>query len=391
MVLKSFSKESPLLLTPGPVLLHPKIKESLSLPMIHHRDKDFKSILFNVSRQLKSFFQTKAEVILLNATGTGAMEAGLLNTLSPQDEVLCVGGGKFGERWQDMAKKLSLKVHNIDVPWGEAVKGSQIEEALKKHPQSQALILTACETSTASSHPVKEVAEVLEKHPEVLFIVDAITALGSMVLDMDDWGIDVMVAGSQKTFWLPTGLSFISLSKKAWDRSLHSKLPKYYFDLTREKKAQKKGQTAFSSPVTLIRALDSSLKILSKMGLKNLIGHSESLKKACLDFGSTLGLKTYSSQPANSVTAFLINEANEIKKVMEKEHHIIMGGGQGPLKNKILRLGHLGPIEKEVFLMALEKLGEELKKRSLEPFTKKQLEMALKKAQTHLEPLTKEF
>jgi len=384
MGLKSFSKENPLLLTPGPVLLQPEIRESLSLPMIHHRDQDFKKLLLSVSKKLKLFFQTKQEVLILNATGTGAMEAAFLNTLSPQEEIVCVGGGKFGERWQDMAKKFSLKVHCIDLPWGKAVKPDQIEEVLIKQPKTKALVLTACETSTASSHPVKEIANILKKHPKTLFIVDAITALGSMTLNMDEWGIDVMVAGSQKSFWLPTGLSFISLSKKAWQRNLQSQLPKYYFDLNREKKAQSQGQTAFSSPVTLIRALETSLKSLSEIGLKKLILQCENFKKASLSFALSLGLKSYSSSPANAVTALLIENADDIKKSLETEHHIILGGGQGQLKNKILRIGHLGPIQREDFLKALESLAQELQKKNSALFKTEQIQRALKKAEGQL-------
>ena len=381
MSLKSFSKEHPLLLTPGPVLLHPHIQKSLSLPMIHHRDSSFKSILLDLSQQLKAFFQTEQDVLILTATGTGAMEAAFVNTLSAGEEVICIGGGKFGERWRDMAEKFSLKVHFISLDWGQAVEPSKVEETLAKHPKTKALVLTACETSTATSHPIKEISTLLKKHTQILFMVDAITGLGTMPLPMDEWGIDVLVAGSQKTFWLPTGLSFISLSKKAWERSLQSKLPKYYFDLNREKKAQAQGQTAFSSPVTLIRALHSSIKILNGIGLKNLILHCESLKNSLIEFCSPLNLKIYSAHPANSVTAILINQAHEVKKNLEKKHHIIVGGGQEQLKNKILRIGHLGPINKETFLFALKSLAQEIKKTEPHLFKEKQIQKALQKAQ----------
>ena len=380
MGLKSFSKENPLLLSPGPVLLHPQIQKNLALAMIHHRDQAFQEILLEVSKKLKLFFQTEEEVLILNATGTGAMEAALLNTLSAGEELICVGGGKFGERWRDMAQKLSLKVHFMDLDWGQALDPAELEKTLSKYPQAQALILTASETSTATSHPVEEISQVLKKHPRILFIVDAITALAAMPMKMQEWGIDVMIAGSQKSFWLPTGLSFISLSKKAWQKSLSSRLPKYYFDLNREKKAQAKGQTAFSSPVTLIRALHSSLKLLENIGLENLISQCESFKNSTLEFGKILHLQAFSSSPSSSVTALLVEEAGEIKKNLEKNHHIIVAGGQEQLKNKILRIGHLGPIKKEDFLFALKSLALELQTRSPSHFTKKQVEKACKKA-----------
>lgn len=361
MSFQPFLKEKPLLLTPGPVLLHPQIQKSLSLPMIHHRDSAFKEILLESSQKLKVFFQTQQEVLILNATGTGAMEAGLTNTLSPGEEVLCVGGGKFGERWRDMAEKLGLTVHFLDVPWGRAANPSEIKKILAKQLKIKALIMAACETSTATAQPVEETAKILRNYPEALFILDAITGLGAMPLPMDEWGVDVMVAGSQKTFWLPTGLSFISLSKKAWERNPQSKLPKYYFDLTREKKAQARGQTAFSSPVSLIRALQIGLKILEKTGLENLISQCKNFKKSLIEFCVHHNLKLYSSHPANSVTAILIEDAGHIKKNLEKNHHIIVGGGQERLKNKIIRIGHLGPIEKEDFSYALKALAQEIK------------------------------
>ena len=386
MNLKNISQNQPLLLTPGPVLLHKDIQKSLSLPMIHHRSSDFKELLKQASKQLKAFFQTDQPVLILTSTGTGAMEAGFINTLSPQEEVICVGGGKFGERWRDMAQKFSLKTHFIDTAWGEAVSVSQIEEKLLAQPEVKALVVTACETSTGACHPIEEISHLLKKHPKVLFIVDAITGLGAMPLPMDEWGIDVMTAGSQKTFWLPTGLSFICLSKKAWDRSSQSTLPKYYFELHREKKAQAAGQTAFSSSVSLIRALSVSLNILNEWGLEQMISRSEIFKNSCLAFCKALNLQPYSSSPANSLTAVKLNQAQELKKKLEQNHHVIIAGGQGQLKDKLIRIGHLGPLKSELFLFALKALAEELNKRDPFSFSREKTLLALNKAQALFSP-----
>ena len=376
-MLAQFSKDKPLLLTPGPVILHPQIKKALSRDMIHHRSASFQTLFKQCSEELKYFFQTKQEVLILCSTGTGAMEAAFTNSLSPGDQVLCVGGGKFGERWQAMAKSLGLFSHDLNVPWGQAVGLDQIQNSLKQNPKTKALILCACETSTGTQHPLPEIAEFLKSsYPDILLIVDAITALGASQLDMDKWGIDIMVAGSQKSFWLTTGLSFICLSQKAWDRASKSKLPKYYFELHREKQAQIKGQTAFSSPVSQIQALKVSLELLKNKGLKALIADCEKFKKTVRLFCSALDLKLYSSSPANALTAIEIKNADQLKKELEHSHHIIVAGGQEKLKNKILRIGHLGPLEPKDFLRALSLLALEIQKRDPSKDIKKALQVA---------------
>ncbi|MCZ0931699.1 MAG: alanine--glyoxylate aminotransferase family protein [Oligoflexia bacterium] len=378
-------KPVPLLLTPGPVVLSPLVQKSLSQAIWHHRSSLFKNTLKQVSSKLKEIFQTKEDVLILTSTGTGAMEASLSNTLSPQEEVLCVCAGKFGERWRDIALAFNLKVTVLEVPWGQAVSIQDIKKHLEQNKKLSALLITACETSTATQQPIKEIAKLLKNYPELIFIVDAITGLGAMELKMDEWGIDVMIAGSQKTFWLPAGLAFICLSQKAWRKSLSSQLPRYYFDLNREKKAQREGQTAFSSSVSLIRALSVSLKLIQKTGLKNLILRTEKLKSACHAFCKTLDLELFSSQPANALTAIKVPSAEAIKKSMEENHQVFTAGGQGALKNKILRIGHLGPLSNKDFMRGLKALAIELKKREPSVFTEAKTKSALKKAQEALQ------
>ncbi|MCY4320906.1 MAG: alanine--glyoxylate aminotransferase family protein [Bdellovibrionaceae bacterium] len=377
--------QSPLLLSPGPVILATPIKKSLSQDMWHHRSFLFKKALRKISSDLKILFQTKQDVLILACTGTGAMEASLSNILSPKEEVLCVSAGKFGERWKEIALAFNLKPIVIEVPWGQAVSIKEIEKHLN-NKNIKALLITACETSTATEQPIKEVAKLLKNYPDILLVVDAITGLGAMELKMDKWGIDVMIAGSQKTFWLPAGLAFICLSQKAWKKNLSSKLPKYYFDLNKERQAQQKGETAFSSSVSLIRALSVSLKLLKKKGLKNLIIRTETLKKACHIFCKFLGLELFSSKPANSLTALKVFSADSIKKNLERKHGIFIAGGQGQLKNKILRIGHLGPLTNKDFIRALKALGFELVKQKPDLFTKTKIKMALKKVEDILKP-----
>ena len=378
------SKREPLLLTPGPVMLSPLIQKSLSQPMRHHRSADFTKTLKKVLRELKEVFQSKEDVLILSCTGTGAMEAALLNTLSPQDEILCVCAGKFGERWKEIALAFDLKAAVIEVPWGQAVSIQEIKKHLETNKNIQALLMTACETSTATEQPIKQASELLKKYPQTLFIVDAITGLGSMELKMDEWGIDVLIAGSQKTFWLPAGLAFISFSQKAWEKSKYSKLSKYYFDLQKERAAQQKGQTAFSSPVNLIQALSCSLSFIQKTGIQNLISRTKTLQSACRFFAEDLGLELFSSQPANAVTALKISSSETLKKSLEENHQVFTAGGQGALKDKILRIGHLGPLSQKDFMRGLKALACELEKRDPNLFTKAKIKSALKKTQNIL-------
>ena len=355
--------------------------------MWHHRSFKFEKTLKDLGLSLKKIFQTKEAVLILNSTGTGAMEAALSNTLSPRDEVLCVCAGKFGERWRDIAQSFGIKVHSINVPLGKAVSVETVKIELEKNKQIRAFLLTACETSTATDQPIKDISTILKKHPQVLFLVDGITGLGAMDLPMDEWGIDVLIAGSQKSFMLPTGLSFIALSEKAWTANQSSSCSKYYFDLHKEKQAQDQGQTAFSSSVTLIRALKESLHFIEKQGLKSCVLRCQALKKSTHIFCESLGLSLYSSKPANSVTAITIPEnlsAKSIKKSLEEKHRIVIAGGQGNLKDKILRIGHLGPISNRDQLRALRALALELQKKDPFFFSHKKTKDALSRVKNFL-------
>ncbi|MCB0356706.1 MAG: alanine--glyoxylate aminotransferase family protein, partial [Bdellovibrionales bacterium] len=232
------------LLTPGPVPMPPEVYQALQRPMTHHRTPEFMAVINHCRQQLKKVFNTQEPVIVLTSTGSGAMESAVVNILSTHDEVLVVVSGKFGERWCDMCNVYGVKkVHELQVPWGKSVSAQEIDNYLQKHPQITAVLTQHCETSTGALHPVKEIAQILKKYPKILFFVDAITAIGAEELKMDEWGVDVICAGSQKAFMMPTGLSFIALSAKAWQASKNSDFPKYYFDLKAELKAQEKNQT----------------------------------------------------------------------------------------------------------------------------------------------------
>lgn len=348
------------LLAPGPVNLHPEVNKVLALPMIHHRTPEFDEILKRVLTGIKNIFQTSQDVYLLTSTGSGGMETLLVNVLSPGDKVIAIVSGKFGERWAEMAKAFGAQVTILDVPWGEAVNVSTVEELLRKNPDTRAVLCQACETSTAVAHPIKEVGAIIHNYPETLFLVDAITALGAYHLPMDLWKIDGLVAGSQKAFMLPTGMSFVSFSEKAWKFIDKAKCPRFYFDIRKEKKANSAGETFFSSNVAIIRALDVVLKLIDAQGLEQLFHDIRRRADFTRFFGQKLGFNLYAKSPSDSVTALLVPpqmDGQKIRLHLEQTHGITIMGGQDQAKGKIIRIGHMGYIQDHEMVRLIECLG----------------------------------
>ncbi len=337
---------NPILLAPGPVQLHPEVQKILSLPMIHHRTPEFDAILKSVLQNLKFLFQTTEPVFMVTSTGSGGMESLLINVLSPKDKVLAIVSGKFGQRWADMAEAFGADVHRLNVEWGTAVSVSEVEKFLKENPDTEIVMTQACETSTGTKHDVEALGKIIAK-TKALFLVDGITALGAYQLPMDSWQIDGLVAGSQKAVMLPTGMSFVSFSQKAWQKIPKAKCPKFYFDITNELKANQKGETLFSSNVPLIRALDFILKRIETIGLQK---HFRQLCRRA-DYtramAKELNLKLFSKSPSDSVTALSVPEnidGTKLREHLEKKYFLTVMGGQDQLKGKIIRLGHMGYI-----------------------------------------------
>ena len=250
-----------LLLTPGPTTVPRRILEKISLPLIHHRTKEYQGILERVNANLQKVFFTKYSVMTFASSGTGAMEASITNLLSKGDEVLSFSAGKWGERYRDIARAYGLEVRSFEKAYGEAISAAEVEEALKKHPRAKAVLVTLCETSTAVLHPVQAVARVT-RDKDVLLMVDAISGLACDPLKTDEWGVDVVVCGSQKGLMLPPGLSFVAISGKAEKRLAGSNLPKYYFNFSETLKMQKKNDTPFTPAVSLVRGLDEALQMI---------------------------------------------------------------------------------------------------------------------------------
>lgn len=337
---------NPILLAPGPVQLHPEVQKILAEPMIHHRTPEFDSILSQTFSELKFLFQTTQPVFMHASTGSGGMESLLVNLLSPGDHVLAIVSGKFGERWAEMAEVFGANVYRLNCNWGEAVDTETVRRYLKNNPQTKLVLTQACETSTATAHPIEELGKIVAES-DALFVVDGITAVGAYPIPMDVYRIDALVAGSQKAVMLPTGLSFVSFSEKAWKQVLTSKTPRYYFDIRKELKANQNGETLFSSPVPLIKALHFILSEIQKIGLAQ---HFKIIRRRA-DFTRALtkilDLQLFSKSPADSVTA--ISLPSEIKGVelrthLEKKYQVTVMGGQDQVKGKIIRMGHMGHI-----------------------------------------------
>lgn len=292
------------------------------------------------------------------------MESAAVNTLSPGDEVLCLAGGKFGERWVKICKAYGMKVHEISLPWGKALDLNVFEEQLKKHSHVKAVFTQACETSTATLFPIQEMARLIQKHSQALVIVDAITAMGCIDLPMDEWGLDIVIAGSQKAFMLPTGLSFIGISKKALKASETSLCPKFYWDWKNELKNYP-NSTHFSSPNSMIVALSQVLQLFKNVGMSEVKKRSLALSQATQVGGQLLGLKVFSESPSPSVTALELPsdiQGESLRLWLEENKNITLMGGQDQLKNKILRIGHMGAITNEDLIEFFIALCEGLKK-----------------------------
>lgn len=351
-------------LAPGPVNLHPEVQKTLALPMIHHRTPEFDAILKRVLTRLKSIFKTEQDVFILTSTGSGGMEALLVNVLSPQDKVLGIDSGKFGERWCEMARAYQADVHVIKTEWGQAVKVQEVKNFLDNNPDTKIILCQACETSTGVLHPIHALGELIQNYPQTLFLVDGITALGAVPLPMDQWKIDGLVGGSQKAFMLPTGLSLLSFSQKAWKIIPTAKTPRFYFDIRKEQKANQAGETFFSSNVSLIRALDVVLDRILAVGWDQHLHHIERRAEFTRLFAKDLGLELYAQAPSNSVTALKVPsgiDGQKLRSELEKQHQITIMGGQDQAKGKIIRIGHMGYIQPEQMVQLMLKISEILK------------------------------
>ena len=351
------------LMTPGPTPVPSFIREALSREIIHHRTDEFIEILKEVNEGLKYVFCTQNSVITFASSGTGAMEASVSNFFSFNDKVICIVGGKFGERWFEIAKAFGLNPVVMEVKDGESPSIDELEKLLKENKDTKGILTTLTETSTATVFDIEGISK-LTKEKDILLIVDAISGLCQDVLLTDEWGVDVVVSGSQKGFMLPPGLSFISISKKAEIFLKNSNLPKYYFDLNKALKSYAKNDTPFTPAIGLIIALKDAISYIKQEGIGNLWEKFKKLASATRSAAVALGLEVFSKRPSNSVTAILPPQgmlSKDIVKKMRKEYGISIAAGQGELENKIFRIAHMGWINEQDLIMCFSILEKVLK------------------------------
>ncbi|MBS1962926.1 MAG: alanine--glyoxylate aminotransferase family protein [Bdellovibrionales bacterium] len=355
------------LLAPGPTPVPERVAAILGQPIPHHRTPGFEKTFAEVREGLKWVFQTKSEVIMLTATGTGAMDAAVSNLFSRGEKVITVNGGKFGERWTKIAKVYGLNAIEAKIPAGSAIDPADLAKLVDANPDAKAILFQASETSTGARMPVKEIVD-LAKKKNLLSVCDAITALGVMDLPMDAWGIDVLITGSQKAMMIPPGLAFIALSDKAWEKSKTADLPRFYFDLAKEKKAHETNQTAWTPAISLVLGLAESLRMMKEEGLAEVFKRHETLARATRAAVEALGLELLAKKsPSPAVSAVVVpptvKEGKKIPKLMRDKHGVTIAGGQDELEGKIFRLSHFGycsPFDVTTGISCLELVLKEL-------------------------------
>lgn len=335
------------LFTPGPVPVPERVLLAMAHPVINHRAPDFLPVFQRCETGLQRMFQTEQPVLIFAASGTGAMDAAVSNLLSPGDHALVIRGGKFGERWGEICEAYGVRTTFIDVEWGRAVEPAAVEAALDAHPDIKAVYLQASETSTATRHPVKEIAEIVRRSDDRLIVVDAITAVGVYDLPMDAWGLDVVLSGSQKAFMMPPGLAFLALSERARRFMETAKAPHYYFSFDKELAALPGDQTSWTPAVGLLMGLDVALGIiLDEVGLEETWARTEKLAFATRESMRAIGLELLApDDPSPACTAIRVPDGVDgaaLRKHLRDKLGYTVADGQGKLKGKIIRIAHLG-------------------------------------------------
>jgi aspartate aminotransferase-like enzyme len=340
------------LYTPGPTPLLPAAQFAMAAADIHHRTPEFRALFQKVLAQLKVFVGTKNDVLLLSSSGTGAMEASVSNLTSPGDRVLVLTAGKFGERWTDLTKAFGCQPDVVKAPYGQTLDLAEVRAALKR--EHKAVYMQATETSTAVRHDVEAVAKLLkEVAPEALLVVDGITGLGTTHFDVDGWGIDVLIGGSQKAVMIPPGLAYLSVSEKAWAAMEKSKNPRYYFDLRKERKNAVKGESAYTPAVALVAGLGAALDYIAgqaggdlEKGRVALVNNAQvnaaATRAGLVALGFTLFAPT---APAAAATAVAVPEgmnSGDVVKALKTRFSLVTANGQGEMQGKIFRVAHLG-------------------------------------------------
>ncbi len=356
------------LMIPGPTPVPENVLSCMSKHPIGHRSSDFQEIVQKTTDKLKWLHQTTADVLTITGSGTAAMEAGIINTLSKGDQVICGDNGKFGERWVKVAKAYGLDVKVVKADWGKPLDPSQFKAILKGDTEKKikAVILTHSETSTGVINNLKAINNEVKNHGKAITIADCVTSLGACNIPMDEWGIDVIASGSQKGYMIPPGLSFVAMSKRAWEANALSNLPKFYLDLKQYLKTVNKNSNPFTPAVNLYFALEASLTMMQKEGLNNIFTRHSRHQKATQEGIKAMGLNLFAQDGFGSPAITAVQpeniDAESIRKSIKNDFDILLAGGQDNLKGKIFRIGHLGFVNDRDILSVISALESTLDK-----------------------------
>ncbi|MCK4759738.1 MAG: alanine--glyoxylate aminotransferase family protein [Candidatus Aminicenantes bacterium] len=332
------------LLSPGPTPVPENVLAAAAEPIIHHRTSEFSEIFLEVSEGLKYVFGTKEDVFVLTSSGSGAMETAVINTLNAGDKVITISGGKFGERWGKICQAYGVEVKEIELEWGEPYTKEQLADELKANPETKAVFATLSETSSGTVYDIQGYGEVVDKTDAIL-VVDGISGLGATPCPMDEWKVDIMVAGSQKSFMIPPGLAYLAFSPKAWNLVEKSTLPKFYFDAKSYKKNLAKKTTPWTPAITLVIQQKKALDLIKSVGLEKLFEHHRILGDTTRAGVKAIGLELLSKNPGNILTAVKVPDGIDgvqLVKTMQGKYLAYIAGGQDPYKGKIFRIAHLG-------------------------------------------------
>ena len=331
---------------PGPTPCPEEILQAMTKQMINHRGEEFGQILNEVTAKLKILFQTKGDVVILTGSGTGGLEAVIVNSLSPGDKVLSVSVGVFGERFAAIAEQFGAEVIPLCFEWGKAADADAVRQALQAEPKIKAVLVTHNETSTGVTNDLASISSVVKEFDKLL-LVDAISSMSSINLPVDDWHCDVTVTGSQKGWMVPPGLVMVSLSQEGWQAQAKAKMPRFYWDFAQAKSYLEKGQTPWTPAISTIFGLSVSLEMMLREGLANIIARHARVGQAARDGVKSLGLSLFAEEgyASNTVTAIAAPDGLDTKKmlrILREEHQVVLSGGQQRLDGKIFRIGHLG-------------------------------------------------
>jgi len=336
------------LVTPGPSPVPQEVRLALAEEIIHHRTAEFQNYLKQATADLKAIFRTQNDTFIFSSSGTGAMEASVANVVGRGEKAITIESGKFGERWTELVKAFGGTPIVLKVEWGKGPKPEDVAKLLQENPDAKAVYSTLCETSTATKQDVEAIGKIVAP-TKALFVVDGISGAGAMEMRTDDWRVDMLVVGSQKALMLPPGLAFLTVSAKAWDVIKNTKRTAYYFDLMAAKKAADKNDTPYTTSVSLVRGLCEATKMITAEGMDNVVARHSLLARAMRAAVKGMGLELYSKDPADAVTAIALPagmDGKALEKTLASKYGVTVAGGQGDLVGKVIRVAHMGFMDK---------------------------------------------